>query len=82
LAAVTGALLRWPLLAVLALRRNGRLASHPVLFAKTSHLFLDEYLGRRIPVLADIADIEVIFVEEPDPDVTPCRAAAKQRWRG
>jgi hypothetical protein len=32
LAAITSALLRWPLLAVLALRRNGRLASHPVLF--------------------------------------------------
>jgi len=43
LAAITGALLRWPLLAVLALRRNDRLASHPAMFAKTSHLFLDEY---------------------------------------
>jgi hypothetical protein len=42
LAAITGALLHWPLLAVLALRRDRRLASHPVLFAKTSHLFLDE----------------------------------------
>ena len=44
LASITAALLCWPLLAVLALRRNDRLASHPVLFAKTSHLFLDEYL--------------------------------------
>ena len=49
LAAITDALLCWPLLAVLAvlaLRRNDRLASHPVLFAKTSHLFFDEYLVR------------------------------------
>jgi hypothetical protein len=44
LASITAALLCWPLLAVLALRRTDRLASHPVLFAKTSHLFLDEYL--------------------------------------
>jgi hypothetical protein len=48
LAAITGALLRWTLLAVLALRRNGRLASPPVLFAKTSHLFVDEYLALRL----------------------------------
>jgi hypothetical protein len=34
LAAITGALLRWLLLAVLALRRTRRLAPHPVLFAK------------------------------------------------
>jgi hypothetical protein len=34
LAARTGALLRWLLLAVLALRRTRRLAPHPVLFAK------------------------------------------------
>jgi len=45
LASITAALLCWPLLAVLALRRTDRLASHPVLFAKTSHLFLDEYLA-------------------------------------
>jgi hypothetical protein len=32
----------WPRLAVLALRRNRRLASHPVLFAKTSHVLIDE----------------------------------------
>ena len=44
LASITAALLCWPLLAVLALRRTDRLASHPVLSAKTSHLFLDEYL--------------------------------------
>jgi hypothetical protein len=40
LAAITGALLRWLLLAVLALRRTRRLASHPVLFAKTHIYFL------------------------------------------
>jgi hypothetical protein len=34
LAARTGAVLRWLLLAVLALRRTRRLAPHPVLFAK------------------------------------------------
>lgn len=34
LAARTGALLRWLLFAVLALRRTLRLALHPVLFAK------------------------------------------------
>jgi hypothetical protein len=34
LAAITGALLRWLLLAVLALRRIRRLPPHPVLFAK------------------------------------------------
>ncbi|MGH8855241.1 MAG: hypothetical protein ACREWI_13300, partial [Telluria sp.] len=34
LAATTGALLRWLLLAVPALRRTRRLAPHPVLFAK------------------------------------------------
>jgi hypothetical protein len=34
LAAITGPLLRWLLLAVLALRGNRRLAPHPVLFAK------------------------------------------------
>jgi len=45
LAAITGALLRWSLLAVLALRRSDRLVSHPVLFAKTSHLFLYRYLA-------------------------------------
>jgi len=46
LASITAALLCWPLLAVLALRLTDRLASHPVLFAKTSHLFLDEYLAQ------------------------------------
>jgi len=49
LASITAALLCWPLLAVLALRRTDRLASHPVLFAKTSHLFLDEYLANASP---------------------------------
>jgi hypothetical protein len=44
LASITGALLRWSLLAVFTLRRNGRLAPHPVLFAKISHLVPDEYL--------------------------------------
>jgi hypothetical protein len=34
LASITGALLRWLVLAVLALRRARRLAPHPVLFAK------------------------------------------------
>jgi hypothetical protein len=34
LAAITGALLRWLMLAVLALRRTRRLAPHPVMFAK------------------------------------------------
>ncbi|GGE79893.1 hypothetical protein GCM10008020_25850 [Massilia psychrophila] len=43
LAAITGALLCWPPLAVLALRRNDRLASDPDPFAKASLLFLDEY---------------------------------------
>jgi hypothetical protein len=38
LASRTGALLRWLLLAVLALRRTRRLAPHPVLFAK-NHIF-------------------------------------------
>jgi len=38
LAAITGALLRWLVLAVLALRRARRLAAHPVLFAKI-HLY-------------------------------------------
>ncbi|MEW6374056.1 MAG: hypothetical protein AB1584_24340 [Pseudomonadota bacterium] len=33
-AAITDVLLRWPLLAVLALRRTRRLASHPVFLAK------------------------------------------------
>ena len=40
LAAITGALLRWLLLAVLALRRTRRLAPHPVLFAKIHIYFL------------------------------------------
>jgi len=44
LAAIASAPLCWPLLAVLALRRNDRLAPHPAMFAKTSHLFLDKYL--------------------------------------
>jgi hypothetical protein len=48
LAAITGALLRWPLLAVLALRRSVRLAPHPILFAKISHVFLDKYLAARV----------------------------------
>jgi len=59
LASITAALLGWPLLAVLALRRTDRLASHPVLFAKTSHLFLDEYLLVGVFVeLLDDADLQ------------------------
>jgi len=53
LAVITGALLRWPTLAMLALRRVVRLASHPVLFAKTSHLFPDEYLARLNPEIEE-----------------------------
>ena len=45
LAVITGALPRWPTLAMPALRRVVRLASHPVLFANMSHLFPDEYLA-------------------------------------
>ena len=43
LAAITGALLCWPLRAMLALWRDDRLASHPAVFAKTPHRFLGEY---------------------------------------
>jgi hypothetical protein len=43
LAAMTGPLLRSPTLAMLALRRVGRRASHPALFARISHSSPDEY---------------------------------------
>ena len=42
LTALPGALLRCPPLAVLALRRVGRLASHPARAAQMTHLFLNE----------------------------------------
>ncbi|WP_332879765.1 hypothetical protein [Massilia sp. S19_KUP03_FR1] len=59
MAAITGALLRWPTLATaaadrLALRRVVRLASHPVLFAKISHLFPGEYLDGWVDFWQDV----------------------------
>ena len=45
-AALAGTLLRCPSLAVLALRRAGRLAPHPAKTASISQFILHGYLGR------------------------------------
>jgi len=44
-AAQPGALLRCPPLAVLALRRVGRLASHPAWTTSISQFYMGRYLG-------------------------------------
>jgi hypothetical protein len=78
LAAITGALLRWLLLAVLALRRTRRLAPHPVLFAIVTFIsgqVLSSWLdaGRRSKQLLDILPlpVDVVLDKEKDCQATP-----------
>jgi hypothetical protein len=54
LAAVAGALRRGPPLAVLALRRVGRLALHPAATAKMNNLLLRGLLGANSPVACHV----------------------------
>jgi len=54
-AALAGALLRCPSLAVLALRRTGHLASHPAKTTSISQFLLLEYLAFSMPALAAAA---------------------------